>query len=62
MLTYPKNLEGSITILGEKGSVKVGGTAVTRVEHWTFADYEDDDKLVARGQVRLQNIDAARDG
>jgi acyl-coenzyme A thioesterase PaaI-like protein len=22
----------------------------------------DDDKLVARGQVRLQNIDAARDG
>ena len=25
MLTYPKNLEGSITILGEKGSVRVGG-------------------------------------
>jgi UDP-N-acetyl-2-amino-2-deoxyglucuronate dehydrogenase len=46
MLTYPKNLEGSITILGEKGSVKVGGTAVNRVEHWTFADYDDDDKLV----------------
>jgi UDP-N-acetyl-2-amino-2-deoxyglucuronate dehydrogenase len=46
MLTYPKNLEGSITILGEKGTVKVGGTAVNRVEHWTFADYDDDDKLV----------------
>ena len=46
MLTYPRNLEGSITILGEKGSVKVGGTAVNRVEHWTFADYDDDDKLV----------------
>ena len=28
VLTYPRNLEGSITILGEKGSVKVGGTAV----------------------------------
>ena len=28
MLTYPKNLEGSITILGEKGSVKVGGSAL----------------------------------
>lgn len=28
MLTYPKNLEGSITILGEKGSVRVGGVAV----------------------------------
>ncbi len=46
VLTYPKNLEGSITILGEKGSVKIGGTAVNRVEHWTFADYDDDDKLV----------------
>jgi UDP-N-acetyl-2-amino-2-deoxyglucuronate dehydrogenase len=46
MLTYPKNLEGSITILGEKGTVKIGGTAVNRVEHWTFADYDDDDKLV----------------
>jgi UDP-N-acetyl-2-amino-2-deoxyglucuronate dehydrogenase len=46
VLTYPKNLEGSITILGESGSVKIGGTAVNRVEHWTFADYDDDDKLV----------------
>jgi UDP-N-acetyl-2-amino-2-deoxyglucuronate dehydrogenase len=46
MLTYPRNLEGSITILGEKGSVKIGGTAVNRVEHWSFADYDDDDKLV----------------
>ncbi|HEX3866935.1 MAG TPA: Gfo/Idh/MocA family oxidoreductase, partial [Gemmatimonadaceae bacterium] len=46
VLTYPKNLEGSITILGETGSVKIGGTAVNRVEHWTFADYDDDDKLL----------------
>ena len=46
VLTYPRNLEGSITILGEKGSVKIGGTAVNRVEHWQFADYDDDDKLV----------------
>jgi UDP-N-acetyl-2-amino-2-deoxyglucuronate dehydrogenase len=46
MLTYPRNLEGSITILGEKGTVKVGGTAVNRVEQWTFSDYDDDDKLV----------------
>ena len=46
MLTYPRNLEGSITILGEKGSVKIGGTAVNRVEHWTFAEYDDDDKLI----------------
>ncbi len=50
MLTFPKNLEGSITILGEKGTVKIGGTAVNKVEHWQFADYDDDDK-----QVELSN-------
>jgi UDP-N-acetyl-2-amino-2-deoxyglucuronate dehydrogenase len=46
VLTYPRNAEGSITILGEKGTVKIGGTAVNRVEHWQFADYNDDDKLI----------------
>jgi len=38
MLTYPKNLEGSITILGEKGTVRLGGVAVNTIEHWEFAD------------------------
>ncbi len=46
VLTYPRNYEGSITILGEKGAVKIGGTAVNRVEHWQFAEYDDDDKLI----------------
>lgn len=36
MLTYPKNFEGSITILGEKGTVRVGGVAVNKIEHWEF--------------------------
>jgi UDP-N-acetyl-2-amino-2-deoxyglucuronate dehydrogenase len=36
MLTYPKNLEGSITVLGERGTVKVGGVAVNRIDHWEF--------------------------
>ncbi|BAK75253.1 oxidoreductase domain protein [Pseudogulbenkiania sp. NH8B] len=38
MLTYPKNLEGSITIIGEKGTVRVGGVAVNEVQHWEFAE------------------------
>ncbi|MCR4435061.1 MAG: Gfo/Idh/MocA family oxidoreductase [Clostridiales bacterium] len=46
MLTYPKNMEGSLTILGEKGTVRIGGTAVNRIDHWEFSDYDDDDKLV----------------
>jgi len=46
VLTYPRNWEGSVTIIGERGTAKIGGTAVNKVEHWTFADYDDDDKLV----------------
>ena len=46
VLTYPRNWEGSISIMGEKGSAKIGGTAVNKVEHWIFADYDDDDKLI----------------
>ena len=45
MLTYPKNLEGSITILGENGSAKVGGVAVNEIITWEFSDkrdYDDD--------------------
>jgi UDP-N-acetyl-2-amino-2-deoxyglucuronate dehydrogenase len=37
MLTFPKNLEGSITILGEQGTVRVGGVAVNEIQHWEFA-------------------------
>jgi UDP-N-acetyl-2-amino-2-deoxyglucuronate dehydrogenase len=37
MLTYPKNMEGSITILGEHGSVRIGGVAVNEIQHWQFA-------------------------
>lgn len=46
MLTYPKNLEGSFTLIGEKGTAKIGGTAVNRIEHWSFADEDPDDALV----------------
>jgi UDP-N-acetyl-2-amino-2-deoxyglucuronate dehydrogenase len=38
MLTHPKNLEGSITVLGETGSVRIGGVAVNKIEHWEFAE------------------------
>lgn len=38
MLTWPKNLEGSITIIGEKGTVRIGGVAVNEVQRWEFAE------------------------
>lgn len=56
MLTYPKNLEGSVTILGETGTVRIGGTAVNRVEHWQFADYDDDDKMVEQSATNPSSV------
>jgi UDP-N-acetyl-2-amino-2-deoxyglucuronate dehydrogenase len=56
MLTYPRNLEGSITILGETGTVKIGGTAVNKVEAWQFADYDDDDKAVESTSYTPPNV------
>jgi UDP-N-acetyl-2-amino-2-deoxyglucuronate dehydrogenase len=46
VLTYPRNWEGSISIMGEKGTAKVGGTAVNTIEHWSFAEPDDDDRLI----------------
>ena len=33
-LTWPQNLEGSVAIFGERGSVEVGGTALNRITLW----------------------------
>ncbi len=40
LLTYPRNLEGSILVLGEKGCAKIGGTAMNKLEHWQMASPE----------------------
>ena len=56
MLAYPRNLEGSITILGEKGSVKIGGTAVNKVDFWQFAEYDDDDKAIESVDTNPPNV------
>lgn len=56
MLTYPRNLEGSITLLGETGTVKIGGSAVNKVETWQFADYDDDDKLIDHANYTPANV------
>ncbi len=46
MLTHGKNFEGSITILGERGTVRVGGVAVNRIEHWEFDQARPEDAAV----------------
>lgn len=41
--TRPKDLEGSISILGEKGSVEIAGFAVNEMKIWQFEDEEPED-------------------
>lgn len=44
--TRPKDLEGSVSILGEKGSVEIGGFAVNEMKVWSFCDERESDKVV----------------
>ena len=39
---YPKNLEETLYIFGEKGTVKAGGSSVNIIEEWMFSDSLDD--------------------
>lgn len=56
MLTYPKNLEGSITIIGEKGTVRIGGVAVNKIEHWDFADKREEDNEVLTANYATTSV------
>ena len=44
--TRPKDLEGSISILGEYGNVVIGGFSVNRMQSWNFEKKQKDDDLV----------------
>ncbi len=56
MLTYPKNLEGSITVLGEHGSVRIGGVAVNEIQLWEFATKKEEDKTILHTNYTPTNV------
>lgn len=56
MLTYPRNLEGSITILGEKGTVRIGGVAVNDIQVWDFADQRDYDADIKTANYETTSV------
>ena len=56
MCTYPKNLEGSITVLGETGTVRIGGVAVNEIQEWNFADEHPDDQLIAESNYETTSV------
>ena len=44
--TRPKDLEGSISILGESGTVEIGGFAVNEMKVWSFVDETPEDQNI----------------
>lgn len=56
MLTYPNNLEGSITILGEKGTVRVGGMAVNDIQIWQFDQSKDYDDQIKNANYETTSV------
>jgi UDP-N-acetyl-2-amino-2-deoxyglucuronate dehydrogenase len=56
MLTHKKNFEGSLTVIGEKGTVRLGGVAVNEVQHWEFAEPDPDDALVKSATYETTSV------
>lgn len=41
---YPKNLEETLYLFGEQGTVKLGGASTNHIDVWEFADERDEDE------------------
>ena len=55
--TRPKDLEGSISILGEKGNVVIGGFAVNKMQSWNFENKQNnDDNVLEEFSVNPPNV------
>lgn len=56
MLTYPRNYEGSITVIGERGTVRIGGVAVNKIEHWAFDGADETDAAAAPASYETSSV------
>jgi predicted dehydrogenase len=53
----PKDLEGSISILGERGSVEIAGFAVNKMRTWNFVDHHPgDEDVMEKYSVNPPNV------
>jgi UDP-N-acetyl-2-amino-2-deoxyglucuronate dehydrogenase len=54
---FPRNLEETLYLFGEKGTVKVGGQSVNRIEEWRFSDALDKpDTVIAEFAENPPNV------
>ncbi len=48
MLAYPKNVATSLTVVGERGTVRIGGPLCDRVQAWHFAEAQPEDEHIEK--------------
>jgi UDP-N-acetyl-2-amino-2-deoxyglucuronate dehydrogenase len=48
VLTHPDDREGSIVLMGEKGTVKIGGKSMNKILEWDFQDEDLEDDFLAK--------------
>lgn len=53
---YPKNLEETLYLFGEKGTVKLGGTSTNNIDIWNFADENEADTANKSLQEATSNV------
>ena len=53
---YPKNLEETLYLFGENGTVKIGGTSTNNIDVWNFANEKEDDKNKAGLRETTSNV------
>jgi UDP-N-acetyl-2-amino-2-deoxyglucuronate dehydrogenase len=55
-LTYPKDTEGSITVLGEKGTVRIAGIALNKILTWDFEDSRPEDEVAKAASYETDSV------
>lgn len=53
---YPQNLEETLCLFGENGTVKLGGKSTNNIDVWQFADETEEDKKHAGMQEAASNV------
>ena len=53
---YPRNLEETLYIFGENGTVKIGGKSTNNIDVWDFADETEDDQKNKGLEEQTSNV------
>ena len=54
--TRPKDLEGSLTVLGTEGSAVIGGYAMNKIDEWIFTKSKEEDNSLRKTNIKINNV------